>query len=256
LNGDGGASRAGNSEVAELQAPLPLGALCLPGLRWILRRHNLEDDEATRFLLREYILSAWNVALEFSSFLDVENPSARLLFSMASSFRRLLPGHISRQRGLRVITHEVGLQPASAFFTEGEATAYPISMPEEFELDSTRNARLDSYLEQRFQGRFSMVESSSGRACADWMQTLWRRPGASARSYHLYKCHFRHEPAPCQYGLPDMFAWLELVLTEIKSHPDALFVVRAHRMKRASARRAVRPWKAGWRRAAPGCAKM
>ena len=41
---------------------IPLGALCLPGLRWILRVHHLSDDESTRFLFREYILSAWNVA--------------------------------------------------------------------------------------------------------------------------------------------------------------------------------------------------
>ena len=35
---------------------LPLGELCLPGLRWILRIHHLPDDEPTRYLLREYIL--------------------------------------------------------------------------------------------------------------------------------------------------------------------------------------------------------
>ncbi len=38
----------------------PLGALILPSLRWILRRHHLADDEGTRFLTREYMLSAWN----------------------------------------------------------------------------------------------------------------------------------------------------------------------------------------------------
>ena len=41
-----------------LALDLPLGALCLPGLRWILRIHHLNDDENTRYLLREYILSA------------------------------------------------------------------------------------------------------------------------------------------------------------------------------------------------------
>jgi hypothetical protein len=55
---------------------VPLGPLCLPGLRWILRRHNLEDDEGTRYLLREYILSAWNVAQEFTRFLDGTQPRA------------------------------------------------------------------------------------------------------------------------------------------------------------------------------------
>ena len=55
---------------------IPLGALCLPGLRWILRIHHLNDDEDTRYLLREYILSAWNVAQKFSNFLDETNPRA------------------------------------------------------------------------------------------------------------------------------------------------------------------------------------
>ncbi len=55
---------------------IPLGALCLPGLRWIFRIHHLNDDENTRYLFREYILSAWNVAQKFSQFLDETNPRA------------------------------------------------------------------------------------------------------------------------------------------------------------------------------------
>src|SRR5690349_4406363 len=46
------------SELMEFQwQDLPLGSLCLPGLRWILRIHHLTDNEPTRYLLREYILS-------------------------------------------------------------------------------------------------------------------------------------------------------------------------------------------------------
>src|SRR6266496_1974558 len=55
---------------------IPLGALCLPGLRWILRIHHLKDDESTRYLLREYILSAWNVVQKFTGFLDQTQPRA------------------------------------------------------------------------------------------------------------------------------------------------------------------------------------
>ncbi|MCE7921391.1 MAG: hypothetical protein DYG85_18135, partial [Chloroflexi bacterium CFX1] len=58
----------------------PLGPLCLPALRWVLRIHHLKDDEDTRYLLREYILSAWNVAREFSTFLDKTNPRAVIVF--------------------------------------------------------------------------------------------------------------------------------------------------------------------------------
>ena len=39
---------------------------------------------------------------------------------------------VAQARGLRVITYEVGFQRFSAFFTEGEATAYPIHHPQGF----------------------------------------------------------------------------------------------------------------------------
>ena len=94
---------------------LPLGPLCLPGLRWILRRHNLDDDEGTRYLLREYILSAWNVAQEFTHFLDETQPRAVVVFN-GQFYPEAVARYVAQQRGLRVITHEVGLQPASAFF--------------------------------------------------------------------------------------------------------------------------------------------
>src|SRR5512135_129794 len=126
---------------------VPLGALCLPGLRWILRRHNLEDDEGTRFLLREYILSAWNVAQEFTQFLDETKPRAVVVFN-GQFYPEAVARYVAQQRGLRVITHEVGLQPASAFITEGEATAYPIHIPDDFELNAAQAARLDAYLEK------------------------------------------------------------------------------------------------------------
>ncbi len=135
---------------------IPLGALCLPGLRWILRIHHLNDDEPTRYLLREYILSAWNVAQKFTDFLDRTQPRAVVVFN-GQFFPEATARYIAQKRGIRVITHEVGLQPASAFFTDGEATAYPIHIPDEFELNDDQNAKLDAYLAKRFQGDFTMA---------------------------------------------------------------------------------------------------
>ncbi|MFN8405380.1 MAG: hypothetical protein U0V48_17785 [Anaerolineales bacterium] len=60
---------------------IPLGPLCLPGLRWILRIHHLSDDENTRYLLREYILSAWNGRRSSRNFLDETNPRAVIVFN-------------------------------------------------------------------------------------------------------------------------------------------------------------------------------
>ena len=64
---------------------------------------------------------------------------------------------MAQERGIRVITHEVAFQPFSTFFTDGEATAYPIDIPEEFELSDEQNATLDTYLSKRFQGDFTMA---------------------------------------------------------------------------------------------------
>ena len=139
---DSPASVAGRATIAGGQAvtgAIPLGALCLPGLRWILRRHNLEDDEPTRFLLREYILSAWNVAEQFRAFLTETDPRLVVVFN-GQFFPEATARFVAQSRGLRVVTHEVGLQPTSAFFTDGEATAYPIRIPEDFELTPAQNA--------------------------------------------------------------------------------------------------------------------
>lgn len=106
----------------------PLGQLVLPGLRWALRRHHLEDDKQTRIFFRQYILSAYNVAREFEQMLDAVQPKAVVLFN-GIMFPEATAALAARRRGLRTITHEVGLRPFTAFFTEGEATAYPMDIP-------------------------------------------------------------------------------------------------------------------------------
>src|SRR5258708_38186166 len=120
----------------------PLGSLCLPGLRWILRIHHLKDDASTRYLLREYILSAWNVAQEFSKFLEVSRPRAVVVFN-GQFFSEATTRYMAQQRGLRVITHEDGLQPASALFTDGESPPYPVHIRHEFDLQHGQNASTD-----------------------------------------------------------------------------------------------------------------
>ena len=42
---------------------------------------HLNDDEPTRYLLPEYISSAWNVAQKFSKFFDETNPRAVIVFN-------------------------------------------------------------------------------------------------------------------------------------------------------------------------------
>ena len=135
---------------------MPLGALCLPGLRWILRRHNLEDDDEHAFPAA----GIHPVRLEYRPGIFCvpggREPRVVVVFN-GQFFPEAVARFVAQRHGVRVVTHEVGLQPASAFFTDGEATAYPIHIPHEFGLSGAQNARLDAYLEKRFQGKFSMA---------------------------------------------------------------------------------------------------
>jgi hypothetical protein len=224
---------------------LPLGPLCLPGLRWILRIHHLRDDEPTRYLLREYILSAWNVAQEFSKFLDETNPRAVVVFN-GQFYPEAVARHIARGRGLRVITHEVGLQPASAFFTGGEATAYPIHIPDEFELNAEQNAKLDAYLARRFQGDFTMAGIKFWADMKGLDESFLQRAAGFKQIVPVFtNVIFDTSQPHANTVFEDMFDWLDMALDVIREHPETLFVIRAHPDElrvRKSSRETVEGW--------------
>lgn len=224
---------------------LPLGALCLPGLRWILRIHHLTDDEPTRYLLREYILSAWNVARKFSKFLDETQPRAVVVFN-GQFFPEATAAHLARKRGLRVVTHEVGLQPASAFFTDGEATIYPIHIPAEFEMTAEQDAKLDSYLAKRFQGDFTMAGIKFWPDMKGLDESFLQKAARFKQIVPIFtNVIFDTSQPHANTVFEDMFAWLDMALEVIRRHPETLFVVRAHPDEtrvRKSSRETVEDW--------------
>jgi hypothetical protein len=224
---------------------LPLGALCLPGLRWILRIHHLSDDENTRYLLREYILSAWNVARKFEKFLDETNPRAVVVFN-GQFFPEATARYVAQKRGLRVITHEVGFQPATAFFTEGEATASPISVPADFEMNSAQNAKLDAYLAKRFQGDFTMAGIKFWADMKGLDESFLNKAAQFKQIVPVFtNVIFDTSQPHANTVFEDMFDWLDMVLEIVREHRDTLFVIRAHpdelRVRKAS-RETVEGW--------------
>jgi len=224
---------------------IPLGVLCLPGLRWILRIHHLNDDENTRYLLREYILSAWNVAQKFADFLDQTQPRAVVVFN-GQFFPEATARYIAQKRGLRVITHEVGLQPASAFFTDDEATAYPIAIPESFEMNDEQNAKLDAYLAKRFQGDFTMAGIKFWADMKGLDESFLQKAAGFKQIVPVFtNVIFDTSQPHANTIFEDMFDWLDMVLDVIRSHPETLFVIRAHpdelRVRKAS-RETVAAW--------------
>ncbi|MCK6566652.1 MAG: hypothetical protein DCC59_09850 [Chloroflexi bacterium] len=223
----------------------PLGPLCLPALRWVLRIHHLKDDEDTRYLLREYILSAWNVAREFSTFLDKTNPRAVIVFN-GQFFPEATARWVAQKRGLRVITHEVGLQPASAYFTEGEATAYPIRIPDEFELSDEQNARLDAYLAKRFQGDFTMAGVKFWADMKGLDESFLKQAAGFQQIVPIFtNVIFDTSQPHANTVFEDMFDWLDMALEVIREHPGTLFVIRAH-PDELRVRKASRETVGGW----------
>ncbi len=217
---------------------IPLGALVLPGLRWILRRYHLIDDDTTKFFLREYLLSAWNVAVGFERFLDSTNPQSVVVFN-GQFFPEAVAKWIAKQRGLRVISHEVGFQPVTGFFTEGESTAYPIHIPESFELDSDQNAQLDAYLEKRFQGNFSMAGVKFWASMKGLDSAFLAKAAQFKQIIPVFtNVIFDTSQPHANTIFTDMFAWLDLVLETARTQPETLFVIRAHpdetRLRKAS----------------------
>lgn len=228
---------------------LPLGALCLPGLRWVLRIHHLNDDEATRYLLREYILSAWNVAQKFDALLDQTQPRAVLVFN-GQFFPEATARYMALKRGLRVITHEVGFQPATAFFTEGEATASPIPLPDSFEMNAEQNAQLDAYLAKRFQGDFTMAGIKFWADMKGLDESFLKKAAGFKQIVPIFtNVIFDTSQPHANTVFEDMFDWLDMALEVIQENPETLFVIRAHpdesRVRKAS-RETVAGWVEAW----------
>ncbi|MBN8658498.1 MAG: hypothetical protein J0M11_22370 [Anaerolineae bacterium] len=224
---------------------IPLGALCLPALRWVLRIHHLNDDENTRYLLREYILSAWNVAQKFSDFLDQTQPRAVVVFN-GQFYPEATARFIAQKRGLRVITHEVGLEPATAYFTEGEATAYPIHIPDTFELSEAQNARLDAYLAKRFKGDFTMAGVKFWADMKGLDESFLQKAAQFKQIVPIFtNVIFDTSQPHANTVFEDMFDWLDLTLEVIQEHPETLFVIRAH-PDELRVRKASRETVGGW----------
>lgn len=207
---------------------LPLGFWAVNSLRWVLRRYTLKEDALTRAFMVSFIQSAWNVYQQFTRLVEESNPQAVVVFN-GMFFPEAAVRQVCLERKIRVITHEVGIQPFSAFFTEGEATAYPMRIADDFQLTDEMNARLDDYLSNRFSGNFTMA----GIKFWPEMQQL---DSELASKIALYKkivpiftnVIFDTSQVHANTLFKDMFQWLESIYQTILDHPEVLFILRAH----------------------------
>jgi hypothetical protein len=207
---------------------IPLGELCLPGLRWALRRHHLLDDGPTRRLFAEYVRSAVYLADRLEWILADSRPRAVVVFN-GVMYPEAVARAVARRMAIPVVTHEVGLRPYSAFFSHELATFRELDPPDPNGLPAGWEQELDRYLEQRRRGRFEMA----GIEFWPTMVPLPDRLGSKlAQGQPLISVFtnvvFDTSQVHANALYPDMFAWLDEVAQTISSHPETVFVIRAH----------------------------
>ena len=205
-----------------------LGELCLPTVRWALRRHDLNDDSATRRLFIQYLLSAASLTEWFNATFEELEPRALVLFN-GITYPEAVARATASRLGIPVTTHEVGLRPLSAFFSHGHATFREVDLPESSKLDPDWSQKLDAYLQDRGQGRFSMAGVSF------WPE-IEPIPAALKKSMLAYRqvvpiftnVVFDTSQVHANSIFEHMFEWLDALGPFMVDHPDTLFVIRAH----------------------------
>jgi len=242
-------SKVRDLSVDELSAftyqSAPLGFWATNSLRWVLRCYHLNESPENLLLMKHYILSAWNIVQQFTALVEEVKPRAVVEFN-GMFYPEAAVRYVCLQKRIKVITHEVGMRPFTAFFTTGEATAYPVEIRPDFQLDEKMNERLDSYLSDRFQGNFSMAGIRFWPEMKGLDQSFLEK---AAQFKHIVPIFtnviFDTSQVHANTLFPDMFTWLDSLKEFIQGHPETLFVIRAHpdefRANKES-RESVRDW--------------
>lgn len=218
--------------LAEMEAfeydGIPLGTITRSSLRWVQRRFHLIDNEPTRFLFREYLRSAWNIARAFEAFLDQHHPRALVVFN-GIVYPEATARFLARRRGIPVFSHEVSLQPFSAYFTAEEATYRSLDLPEEFDLDEAQMERFNRYFSKRTKGQFKMAGVTFWKDIHGLDEAFLQKAQQFKQIVPVFtNVIFDTSQEHANTIFPHMFAWLDYLLEQMKRHPETLFVLRAH----------------------------
>ena len=207
---------------------IPLGALVLPSLRWVLRRYHLQTDADTHFFFCQYLLSAWSVAQSFGEALQKLAPQAVVVFN-GMVYPEAVARWLARREGIRVITHEVNMLPYTAYFTDQEATFRTVETGPDFDLDESQSAHLDAYLEERFQGKFNMAGVSFWKEMRGLGKELEEKINGFKQVVPVFtNVIFDTTQEHANIVFEHMFDWLNTILNIIRGHPETLFIIRAH----------------------------
>lgn len=214
--------------VAWEDAGLPLGQLTLPSVRWVLRRHRLVDSTSVRRLYAGYLASAVALADALKAHLVTWRPRALVVFN-GIFYPEAIARHLAKGQGIPVVTHEVGLQPHSAFFSHREATFREVDLPGDFVLTAEQEARLEEALASRFRGQFTMAGVRFWPEMKELPRSILQKRASYRRMVSVFtNVIFDTSQVHANALFDDMFAWLDDLASIVRRRTDTLFVIRAH----------------------------
>ena len=207
---------------------LPLGQLCLPGLRWALRRHHLPDNASVQELYRKYLLSAASLSESFTEILQKRRPRALVVFN-GIFYPEAVARHVALRMNIPVVTHEVGLRPMSAFFSHEHATFRQVDLGNDSELTPDQDHELEKVLADRFKGRFSMAGVRFWEEMENLPGWLLEKMSHFRQTVSVFaNVVFDTSQVHANVLFDDMFDWLDEMRGVFENHPETLFVLRAH----------------------------
>ncbi|HSR48807.1 MAG TPA: hypothetical protein VLL77_12570 [Anaerolineales bacterium] len=207
---------------------LPIGELVLPSLRWVLRRHDLAPGVEVVRLFRKYLAGAAAMARHFRRMMDAHRPASLVVFN-GIMFPEAIARAVFLKAGIPVVTHEVGLRPFSAFFSHTHATFRRIEPDRDRAMTSEEDQRLDAYLAERFNGRFTMAGIRFWPEMKPLPAELQRRLETEGSAILVFtNVVFDTSQIHANTLYPSMFAWLEDLRASIERHPERLFILRSH----------------------------
>ncbi len=207
---------------------LPLGQLCLPGLRWALRRHHLPDHASVQELYRKYLLSAASLSESFTEILQNRRPRALVVFN-GIFYPEAVARHVALRMNIPVVTHEVGLRPMSAFFSHEHATFRQVDLGNDSELTPEQDHELEKVLADRFKGRFSMAGVRFWEEMESLPGWLLEKMSQFRQTVSVFaNVVFDTSQVHASVLYDDMFDWLNDMRRTFGNHPETLFILRAH----------------------------
>lgn len=205
-----------------------LGLLCLPSVRWTLCRHHLTAVPQAERLFGEYLRAGIGIVKTFECLIEECAPRSVVVFN-GTFFPEAIVRTLAFNKGLSVVTYEGGYRPYTLFLSHDAATAYPIQVPNNFEMSAKENTELDRYLAQRMQGNFAM----GGVRFWPEMKSISPELMRKAETYRQVVTVFTNvvfdtSQTHANTIFESMFDWLDDTMKLAAAHPENLFIVRAH----------------------------